>query len=286
MPVVACSSCQVKLNIPESVLGKKARCPSCHEVFTAESATKPIPVLDVVDEGNIADRQPGRPVSDLSRVKMRPVDDDFDRRRKPRSVAKSGSRLVLWLVLGGIGLLALGGMGVAGIVYLVFRDRTIPDSEWREFSPAGANYSVLMPGTPTLDNAALNGAPGNKYVLNYRQGALALVVAHIDLPGLPVDQATLKMLSDAEKDQLLQKVQGKLVYDKEIRLNGHLGKEFEIEAKDRTKMLQRVYLANHAAKARIYLVMIAETPLYSRASNRDKFLGSFKILGPEPPRLK
>ena len=43
MPVVPCPGCAKKLNVPESVAGKRVRCPGCQRVLTVPAAAVPSP---------------------------------------------------------------------------------------------------------------------------------------------------------------------------------------------------------------------------------------------------
>jgi hypothetical protein len=80
MPVVVnCTKCQKKLKIPDELLGKKVKCPTCSAVFTAEAS-------EAVEEDRPAPKPAVKkpPVEDedddvpAPKAKRKPVDDDDD----------------------------------------------------------------------------------------------------------------------------------------------------------------------------------------------------------------
>lgn len=133
--------CGQKLQVKESALGKKVRCPRCEEVFTAR-------VRDDAEDGVIAeethkqnrrDRAAAQPARKAKTKTARPDDDDVDdvdddmdaddrRRRRPgrdrqqAAPKKAGVRMARNIVAAAV-LLVL--VGVAVFVY------------WKKFSPSG-----------------------------------------------------------------------------------------------------------------------------------------------------
>src|SRR2546422_491333 len=83
--IIVCPSCQRKLKIPETTLGKTIQCPGCQESFAAQAA----------DEEK--DVEPDR---SARRVKRRST------KKKPKSY------VLLWVLLGvgGVLLLVIGGV--------------------------------------------------------------------------------------------------------------------------------------------------------------------------------
>jgi hypothetical protein len=101
--VVDCPQCQRKLQVPENLIGKKVKCPTCGTMFTADVGAPPPP------PPREEERRPSRR-DDLRRDDLRrPLrDDDEDddrgraRRRPRRDLAPHRGGLIL--VLGIIGL--------------------------------------------------------------------------------------------------------------------------------------------------------------------------------------
>jgi hypothetical protein len=207
------------------------------------------------------------------------------RRKKPPVRARSGSRLWLWLVVGGVAGFGLLAVVCGGVAFFLFTRGSIPDSDWKEFSPPGGGYAVLLPGTPTLDNAVLQGANGNKYVLVLPKANLEFAVAHIDRPPGPLPPVSLAQMAGAERDALMRQVNGKLLGERDVMLGRYPGREFQIEAANKGVVIERLYLSQRGPVTRFYLVMVGGKDVRAGTGHAAKFLDSFAILpAPEPPR--
>jgi hypothetical protein len=135
-----CPECKQELNAAGP--GQVTQCPACgatipEAVAEAEPASAP---------GVITAARPGPAVGrdEDSRPSAGPP-----RERKPAR-KRSSAGLVLGLVLGGAFLVLVLGGGCTGLIIhlVVFRDRTIPDSEWQAFTPPDGSFTVQMPGVP------------------------------------------------------------------------------------------------------------------------------------------
>jgi hypothetical protein len=182
----------------------------------------------------------------------------------------------------GFGLLAVVCGGVA---FFLFTRGSIRDSDWKEFSPPGGGYSVLLPGTPTLNNAALQGASGNKYLLELPRAHLEFAVAHVDFPGGAFAPGSLAVLAGAERDALMRQVNGKLLGERDVMLGNYPGREFQIDAAGKGVVIERLYLSQRGPVTRVYLVMVGGKDVRAGTGHAAKFLDSFAILAPPgPPR--
>ena len=109
--IIDCPQCERKLRVPEEMLGRTVKCPSCSTVFTArapgvETVSPPAEEDDVVEEGveeASARRRPPawRPVDDQEDEyadrprRRRPADDDEEEDEdadRPRRKRRSGGR--------------------------------------------------------------------------------------------------------------------------------------------------------------------------------------------------
>lgn len=82
MPMtINCPHCQAKVRAPESLIGKKVKCPTCKEQFTVEAeaaeapAPAPVEQLAIKQEAYAESKPPAPPDDD---------DDDADEEEKPR----------------------------------------------------------------------------------------------------------------------------------------------------------------------------------------------------------
>jgi len=109
MPVVVnCTKCQKKLKIPDELLGKKVKCPTCSAVFTAEASEgveeeRPVPKpavkrppVEDEDDDVPAPKAKRKPVVDddddegvsSKPSKRKPVADDDDEDEPPKKTSK------------------------------------------------------------------------------------------------------------------------------------------------------------------------------------------------------
>jgi predicted Zn finger-like uncharacterized protein len=113
--VVNCPNCQRKLRVPEELLGKKVKCPTCSETFTATAAAgggeaPPPPPPDEPPprrprEDDIEEDRPSRRAP--RRDDDRGYEDEPRRRRRP-SGGYTPHRGTLILVFGILGLVVCG----------------------------------------------------------------------------------------------------------------------------------------------------------------------------------
>ncbi len=88
MPItVACSSCNRKLRVPDDLLGKRVKCPTCGNTFeaTAEDEAPPEPPPEPVEEGSSARSKSGSRRGEAVTSSRARRDDDYEDDDQPRS---------------------------------------------------------------------------------------------------------------------------------------------------------------------------------------------------------
>lgn len=150
------------------------------------------------------------------------------------------------------------------------------DSTWKAFKNKKANFEVMMPGTPKESTSFEQTAAGKigLYQAIVVVEPKAYFVAYSDMPKSTWKGDPKTMLEGA-RDGAAQRIQGKVVADRELKLAGkYLGREFKI-VKDQMELTQRVYLVKH----RLYQVNMG--CMAGKCSNEEiqAYLDSFKLLG-------
>ncbi len=117
--IIACPECQRRLSLPEDVLGKMVRCPSCKATFLAE---EDIPVLSpltgvVPSDQRRAPQTPAEDPEERSNAPDRRRSASAPRDKPDRRVKKRPASSAVPIILGV--LLALGGVIALGLVFLV-----------------------------------------------------------------------------------------------------------------------------------------------------------------------
>src|SRR5262245_16698671 len=77
MPLLRCTSCNRKLNVPDRAVGKKVRCPACKTVFRVPVSVAPAPVVQALED---ARPTPARAavVKPLARPAGPPPEDELE----------------------------------------------------------------------------------------------------------------------------------------------------------------------------------------------------------------
>jgi predicted Zn finger-like uncharacterized protein len=129
----SCPGCGTKVRIPETLLGKKVKCPKCSNIFTAEEPN--VGFEEVEEEAAPPRRRRPAPVEDDG-GDDRYEEEDYDRR--PRRRRGGGSRRAAEEVKApAVALLIVGGLGLA-------------------YALVNAIYVVAMGGNPAFNMQANN----------------------------------------------------------------------------------------------------------------------------------
>jgi DNA-directed RNA polymerase subunit RPC12/RpoP len=199
---VVCPDCKRKLKVPETMRDKAFRCPACKAVISPLSksrSTASDPESDEPDapspsramktasssrSASVPSRiRPPRdeePVDDLEVVDEEPIRAKSSRKRRPTR-KKSSTGLIVGLMMGGAALLIVLALG-GGLVWILLRIKTIPESEWQVFAPPNSGCTVLMPGTPESKTLNILGITMTQYEVNRKKEDAYFGVATFDVP--------------------------------------------------------------------------------------------------------
>ena len=114
---LSCPECGGKVKIPDSLLGKKVRCPRCQATYKAEPPGGAVDVVEVLDEP--PRRRPASPPDGEydDRPRRRPRDDDYEDDYDDRPQRVSRSEVRSRVQLPAIGLMITGA--VYGLLMVV-----------------------------------------------------------------------------------------------------------------------------------------------------------------------
>jgi hypothetical protein len=115
--IVTCPKCERKLRVPDDLLGKPVKCPTCEATFTAEAAGGAVPGPAIREESPPYRREedePYQPAPRPRRDRRDDYDDDYDdrprRRRRPRADSEP-HRGTMILVFGILSIVICGLFG-------------------------------------------------------------------------------------------------------------------------------------------------------------------------------
>ena len=143
---------------------------------------------------------------------------------------------------------------------------------WTRYSPEGGNFSVLMPGNPKVEVENKIG-PFGAYTSNLFSETKAGTFYLIGWTDYPTN-VTLDVQGEinATRDNFIKSVNGRLIAEKEISLDGHPGLEFTAEMNSKFFVTSRIYVVGN----RPYQIL-AVTPKYSGQTDANRFLWSFRL---------
>jgi predicted Zn finger-like uncharacterized protein len=111
---IDCPSCNRKLRVPDDLLGKKVKCPTCGTTFTAGGDAAPPPPAEEELPAPAPARRPAPPPDECDEGPPPRRDDEDDDRPRPRRSRSSMQphRGTMILVLGILSLVAFAPLGI------------------------------------------------------------------------------------------------------------------------------------------------------------------------------
>ncbi len=153
---------------------------------------------------------------------------------------------------------------------------------WTEFLSEEGRFKVLLPAKPTTQTLTLETPKGQIVHHGFiaSKGGIFCIIDYADVPSGTADAAQIKELFDTARDEFLKGVEGKLLSETAIKLDGHPGREVVADLGSGGKGRIRFYLINE----RFYqlAVMHLRFKLLGEPDGEDpavKFFDSFKIVG-------
>ncbi len=151
----------------------------------------------------------------------------------------------------------------------------------QEFKSEAGAFSVTTPVGLRAATQSVDTQAGKLEIHTFfgQQGATGYMVGYVDYPQEVVQQGDPAKILDGSRDGAVSNVNGKLVIETKVTLDGHPGRELVIDAKARNgedgTVRARVFLVNN----RLYQVMIVAPKGRVSSSAMNDFLQSFKLLG-------
>lgn len=154
------------------------------------------------------------------------------------------------------------------------------ETAWEKFSPAGAGFSVLMPGTPKVEDQEVQTDVGklinHMYTLSVSPNLY--MVTYAEFPTTVTDPAVIRGMLDNARKHALSAAKGELKSEKEIRLGEAIGREWLVTLPSIRGIARvRAYWADRRLY-QVLILMLAEAETSQQATTA-KFLDSFVLTG-------
>jgi hypothetical protein len=148
--------------------------------------------------------------------------------------------------------------------------------EWRKYIANDGSYSILFPASPTEIVVPMDTPYGqvNTYHTKLDFDDFSYEVSFNDLPAALVQSTSPDSLLDWTRDFIVNSLDGNLVFEKDISLQGYPGKEIKINSespKYPPLIATRLYLVG----SRMYAIYVAPLTKREFDDNAQKFFDSF-----------
>ena len=161
---------------------------------------------------------------------------------------------------------------VALVATLTIVSSAQAQSQWVLFEPAGGGFSVSMPGTPKTETETKPSdlGPYTSNLFTVTAGDVIYLIGYVDYQ--PTVRLDVQGEIAATRDKFLKAVNGTLVAEKKITLDGHSGLEFTADIGTSHFVTSKVYVVGQ----RPYQIL-AVTRKGADQTDANKFLSSFKL---------
>ncbi len=254
----ACPNCSARLQVPDTLAGKRVRCKKCSEPFLVEG-----PAEDDEAETPAPAKARSRPREDDERPskKSRPAADEDEadedeedrpapRKKKNKKKPQGVPPLVIGLVLGGV---ILVGGGIAA--FFLLKDDKKDDTElaaakgkggegesgppWVDYVDAEAKYRIRYPAQPSIQTQAVMGVTLKAAVLN--RGPTNFVSYSVVVP--PAERGDPEQVLDRAVQQAAGMMGGGSITDKKpITHQGKPGRELKMTIQGMTGVVRIFYV--------------------------------------------
>lgn len=167
---------------------------------------------------------------------------------------------------------------ILGIALFLLRNQLSGDANWREFTPEGERFSILLPRTPRETTETIETEMGtlDEHTLTVVYGDITYVVNYDDYPQSLMNANHYAMLN-AIRDGAVESVDGKLLSERAISINGYPGREIKVKisSSPETAIMQvRIYIVRN----RLYYIYTMAPEARASSPDIKKFQSSFKLL--------
>ncbi len=155
----------------------------------------------------------------------------------------------------------------------------VAQSVWRSFQDPGGKFTVLMPGQPQQRKQTQQTRLGNLEINTFaveQPGLSAHLVTYTDFPVEFIRTADPNKLLDNGRDEVVRRVQGRLLSESQVSLNGAPGRELKLKAPGELIIHSRIYLVEQ----RLYqlIVVTPESKATNLSGSIRGFFQSFRLL--------
>jgi len=180
-------------------------------------------------------------------------------------------------------MILAGGVAAVCTVWMFF----VPPkgkTEWRIVAPSDNSFTILMPGVPqetsTLGTSLAYGTVKTTFLM-YEKEQWGYSVSWVDYPKGSQKQLDTEMALNQGRDGAVEGVQGKLLGEEHVNIEGHPGRKLRIQpATPQATLLVNMVVVGD----RVYQITLVCPKQYSFSPKVSTFLDSFRLTKIESPQ--
>lgn len=158
-------------------------------------------------------------------------------------------------------------------------DEGAPQSEWQQIGSQDGRFAIMMPDFPEYGVEDLLTSVGalQLHIFSVSADDSVFMAAYNDYPEFVVSSSDVGKMLDGARDGAVSNVSGKLLSERQIRLQGYPGRELWIEADvegQKGLARARIYIVGR----RLYQVLVAGPENQFPESDAERCLNSFIIV--------
>ena len=166
-------------------------------------------------------------------------------------------------------------VGVIVFQLVAHYDEILP-YQWQTFRAPDGAFSVSLPGRPEIKDQQAPVAGGRNITVHMANNAPNKYVfyscSYFQNPSLSV--LTPDEMLSSSRDGSLKNIQGTLIAEKRITVDGHPGRDIQALARENSAVDERLVAVGN----RLYMLMVIHAGSHGRdTKNIQKFFDSFKI---------
>ena len=156
-----------------------------------------------------------------------------------------------------------------------------PKPKPKEFRSEAGRFSVMTPVALTERTLSVDTAAAGKstyYVFQGKQGDKEYAVSYGDIPEGIVQKSDLQTLLDGARNGMVSNINGKLIFETKIALEGNPGRQLVIDVMGKNGQEMTVKARIFLVGNRLYQIMWVAPKGKASILDLDAFLQSFRLL--------
>lgn len=160
---------------------------------------------------------------------------------------------------------------------------------WKKLAPAGGGFTALIPGTASEQTTPIKFAGGEltNHIFALETPLAAYIVSYADFPQEIADPEAIKRMLDGGRDSGLASTSATLRNERDIKIDGHPGREWVMAAEGKFVATARAYWVTRRLYQTVMVVSDAvpnppAATVRLREAAAAKFLNSFALTAEAP----